>query len=60
MKSPDIVDTIILVRLRSIAVINLTDSLIAVLLQVGSICEIADNPGKRIAQVNPRSDYWQV
>lgn len=51
-----ILDTVVLVGLGAFAVVDLPDGLVAVLMRVGSIGEVADDPAEPVAQVDPGGD----
>lgn len=53
----DIFDTVEFVRLGRFAAIYLTNGLVAILLEVGPVGEIADDPSERVAKVDASSDY---
>lgn len=57
MQSLDVSDAVEFMRHRWFAVVHLTNSLEAILLQIGPVGEVADDPSERVAEVNASSDY---
>lgn len=56
MQSLDVSDAVEFVGPRWFAVVHLTNSLKAILLQIGPIREVADDPSERVAEVDASSD----
>lgn len=56
MQSLDVFNAIKLMRLRRFTPVHLTDSLIAVLLQIRSVGEVSNDPSERVAEVDAGSD----
>lgn len=57
VKSLYIFDTVVLVRLGRISLVHFLNSLVAILLQVGSVGKISNDPGKGVSKVDSSSDY---
>ena len=57
MQSLDVFDPVEFMRHRWFTVVHLTNSLEAVLLQIGPVREIADGPSERVAEIYASSDY---
>ena len=56
MQSLNIFDTVEFVGSGWFAVVNLTNSFKAILLQIGSVGKVADDPSKRVAEVDASRD----
>ena len=56
MQCLNVSDAVELVGPRWFAVVHLTNSLKAILLQIGPVGEVADEPCERVTQVDTRSD----
>lgn len=52
----DIVDAIKFVGHWGLALVDLLDCLVAILLKIGSVGQVPDNPCKGVAKIDPRSD----
>ncbi len=57
MQSLDVSDAVEFMRHRWFAVVHFSNSLEAILLQIGPISEVTDGPSERVAKVNTSSDY---
>lgn len=60
MESLDIFDTVILVRLGWLTVVDLTDGLVPILLQIRPTCQISNDPSERVAKVYTSSNCGKV
>lgn len=56
MQSLDVSDAVEFMRHRWSAIVHLTNSLEAILLEIGPVGEVADDPSERVAEVNASSD----
>lgn len=56
MQSLDIFNTVVLMRLRRLAAVHLTDSIVTGLLEVRPVGQVADDPRKGVAEVNASSN----
>ena len=57
MQSLDVTDAVKFMGHRWFPVVHLTNSLEAILLQIGPVGKVADDPSERIAEVDASSDY---
>jgi hypothetical protein len=56
MQSLDISNAVKFVGLRWFSIVHLTNSLKAILLQIGPVGEVADDPSERVTKVDTSSD----
>ena len=57
MESLDEFDAVEIMRHRWFTVVHFTNSLEAILLQIGPVGKVADDPSERVAEINASSDY---
>lgn len=57
MQTSNVSDVVDFVGPRCFAIVHFTNGFKAILLQVESIGEIANDPSKRVAEVEARGDY---
>lgn len=60
VQSLHIFDPVVFVRLGRLALVHFLNSLVTIILQVGPVCKVADDPSERVAQVDTRSDYLRA